>query len=264
MIIALSKRVIGAAALAALVATAASAATVPDRRVTRAPTTRAATSAPAAPRQELLELYTQLETLQQQLREMRGQLEVQAHEIERLNRRQMESMVDFDRRLRGIEQRTAASDAGAGSAPTAIVTSPVSAAATTRLSTPTLDERKQYDAAFALMKQGLYEQASKGFRAFVASHAKSALADNAQYWVGEVAYVTRDFRGAIEEYGKVLNSYPDSPKVPDALLKMGYAHQELGANDKAREILQGVVTRFPNTTVAKAAEQRLAKLPKAN
>jgi tol-pal system protein YbgF len=250
------------AALAALFAGTAMAASVPDRRAPRAPapseTAPADPKASPADRQQIIELYAEIEMLQQLLREMRGQIEVQAHEIERLNKRQMESMVDFDRRLRDAERRAAS----VGSAPPAAIGAPPAPNAAKANTSTALEEQKQYDAAFALMKQGLYDQASKSFREFVARNPKSTLADNAQYWVGEVAYVTRDFRGALAEFGKIVSDYPNSAKMPDTLLKIGYSHQELGANAKAREVLLSVIVKYPNTAVAKAAEQRLAKLPK--
>ncbi len=112
------------------------------------------------------------------------------------------------------------------------------------------------------MKQGQYEQAAKSFRDFIARNPKGALADNAQYWVGEAAYVNRDFRTALNEFGKVVSDYPQSAKVPDSLLKIGYSQYELGAHAKAREVLSQVAKRYPNTTVARSAELRLEKMAK--
>jgi tol-pal system protein YbgF len=256
-------------ALAALIGGVAFAADpLPDRRGARPPAATApapapaATSSPSAFRQEMAQLLGELEALQVQIRELRGQLEVQANEIQRLKTRQQDVFLDFDKRLREAERRGNASSSRADGNDTALVVTPPTNSATPpgRAGAPTPAEQQQYDAAFALMKQGLYEQAGKNFRAFLARHPQSPLAGHAQYWVGEAAYVTRDFRTALEEFTKVATDYPQSTKLPDALLKIGYSHNELGANDKARATLQDVVARYPNTTVAKAAEQRLSKL----
>ena len=51
-------------------------------------------------------------------------------------------------------------------------------------------------------------------------------------------------------------------KAPDAMLKVGYCYYELADWAKARETLNQVLTRFPNTPVARSAEQRLAKMKK--
>ncbi|OGI49056.1 MAG: tol-pal system protein YbgF [Candidatus Muproteobacteria bacterium RBG_16_65_34] len=206
----------------------------------------------------MVEMMLQLEAMQTEQRRLRGELEVQTHELDKLKTRERELIADIDRRLRELEQRTGAAPAPAASA------EPAPARAGTPKTAPaaSASEQQQYDAAFNLMKQGLYERSVKAFREFIGARPQSALAGNAQYWIGEAYYVLRDFKQAIEEFTKVLNDYSDSAKVPDALLKIGYTQYELGAHDKAREALNQVIARYPNTTVAKSAEQRLAKMKK--
>jgi tol-pal system protein YbgF len=257
-----------AAALAAALLGTAGAQQAPDRRTPR-PAPPAGAPAPSPTNQALLDLLSEVESLQALVRQMRGQLEVQEHQLEQMKNRQHQSLVDFDRRLRELERRGASAapgPSGSDGAPAVVVTPPISGSAVPPAATaaprpaPTASEQQQYDAAFALMKQGLYEQAAKSFREFLVRNPRGALADNAQYWIGEAAYVTRDFRTALQEFGKVLNDYPQSPKVPDALLKIGYTHYELAAYEQAREALSQVRARYPNTMVAKSAELRLEKM----
>ena len=111
------------------------------------------------------------------------------------------------------------------------------------------------------MKQGLYDRAIKAFRTFLVKYPDSGLADNAQYWIAEGNYVLRNYKLALEEFTKVMN-YPQSSKAPDALLKIGYVHYELGAYDKARKTLGEVQSRYPGTSVAKLAAVRLDKMKK--
>ncbi len=221
---------------------------------------KASTPADSARREALADMLLQLEQAQAELRELRGKVEVQAHEVEALKARQRDLLADIDRRLSELERRGAAAAPGetprretATGAPTAVAdTAPVNLA----------QEQKEYDAAFALLKQGQYERAGKRFRDFIRAHPKSPLADNAQYWVGESAYVVRNFKQALEEFSKVLQAHPNSPKAPDAMLKVGYCQYELADWGKARETLNQVLARYPNTPVARSAEQRLAKMKK--
>ena len=218
------------------------------------------TAAPAdtARREALADMFLQLEQAQAELRELRGKVEVQAHEIEALKARNRDLIADIDRRLGELERRGGAPaegatrEAAAGAAPVVADTAPANLA----------QEQQEYDAAFALLKQGQYERAGKRFRDFIRAHPKSPLVDNAQYWVGESAYVVRNFKQALSEFSKVLQSHPDSAKAPDAMLKVGYCYYELADWAKARETLNQVLTRFPNTPVARLAEQRLAKMKK--
>src|SRR3989344_4691497 len=130
-----------------------------------------ASSSPS--REALTDLLQQLETLQTEVRNLRGQVEVQANEIERLKARQRELLADIDRRVSELERRgTAAPAPDATTAPVV----PGSAA-----SAGSAQEQQDYDAAFTLMKQGFYERAAKGFRDFIAKYPQSALRDNARY-----------------------------------------------------------------------------------
>jgi len=228
-------------------ATATVAAELPDRRAVPAkPATESAT------RSTLLDLLSQVEQLQTEVRQLRNSVEVQGHELEQIKSRQRALYDDLDKRLREAERRGSAAAPGAAAPVAAAPAAPrvISAA-----------QQQEYDAAFDLMKQGLYDRAVKAFRAFLTKHPDSGLADNAQYWIAEGNYVLRNFKLALEEFTKVLNT-PHNPKAPDALLKVGYLHYELGAYDKARKSLGEVQERYPGTSVAKLAAVRLDKMKK--
>jgi tol-pal system protein YbgF len=223
----------------------------PDRRAARG-------SAPAvagdpALRQSLVDLLQQLEALQAEVRQLRNTVEVQGHELTQLKNRQRALYDDLDKRLRDSERNAPAAAAATSAA------APAADAAKPR--TTTTQQQQEYDAAFALMKQGLYDKAVKAFREFLKKHPDSGLSDNAQYWVAEGNYVLRNYKLALEEFTKVLG-YPNSAKLPDAMLKIGYVHYELGAHDKARKALTEVQERYPGTPVAKLAAGRLDKMKK--
>ncbi len=121
-------------------------------------------------------------------------------------------------------------------------------------------ERKDYDHALAILNELRYDEAATAFRAFLAQHPGSSYADNAQYWLGEVYYVTRDFKAALEEFGTLLKGFPDSPKVAGAMLKMGYSQYELKDWKAAADMLGQVVKRFPGSSTAKLAQKRLNRM----
>ena len=99
------------------------------------------------------------------------------------------------------------------------------------------------------------------FRDFLRDHPDGSLADNAQYWVGEACYVTRDYDHAAEAFARVGERWPDSRKAPDALLKLGYTQFEQKHYAQARATLQQVADRYAGTDAARLAAERLAKLP---
>lgn len=232
----------------------------PDRRTffgssSNASDKPAAKTAASPQKEGVLELLRQQEALQEEVKQLRNTVELQGHELNQLKSRQRTLYDDLDKRLRDVEKGRAAM------APAAPVEAPGATAASAVTRATTATQQQEYDAAYALMKDGQYERAMKELRAFLAKHPSSGLADNAQYWIGECNYVLRNYKLALEEYTKVLN-YPNGSKLPDAMLKIGYVHYELGAWDKARKALTDVTERFPGTNFARLASDRLAKMKK--
>jgi tol-pal system protein YbgF len=234
----------------------------PDRRAVKV--AAAKQPADAALRETVLDLLHQIEALQEEVRQLRNTTELQGHEMEQLKGRQRALYDDLDRRLREAERRggttgvvpvPAPSMAGGAAPESSAPPAPAAARSSTA------QQQQEYDAAFALMKQGLYDRAIKAFREFLGKYPDSGLADNSQYWIAEGNYVLRNYKLALEEFNKVLG-YAQSPKIPDAMLKIGYVHYELGAYDKARKSLADVQQRFPGTTVARLAATRLEKMRK--
>jgi tol-pal system protein YbgF len=120
--------------------------------------------------------------------------------------------------------------------------------------------RKDYDEAWKFLEQKDYKRAIDRFKAFLKKHPKSAYADNAQYWIGECHYALKEFDQAILEFDAVRRNYPKGDKVPAALLKQGFAFAELGDKVDARLILQELINRYPQSSEASRAKQKLKSL----
>ncbi len=198
--------------------------------------------------QSLLDLSQRIEASQNELRTLRGQLEELQHNATRTQEQQRELYGDVDRRLSAIEGGVAAGPAGA-------VTPRAGG-----LPVPQGDDRANYQAAFDLLKDGKYAEATNGFKQFLVTFPTSALADNAQYWLGESHYVTKQYPDALKAFRAVIEKYPDSRKIPDALLKIGYCNYELKNWAEARASLNQVVKQYADTTAARLASQRLEKM----
>ncbi len=119
-----------------------------------------------------------------------------------------------------------------------------------------------YEAAFQQLKQNQYDAAKTGFQNFLKAHPKDAMADNAQYWLGELHYVQRQFPEALMAFNQVLLKWPNSGKVPDCLLKIGFSFYELNDLENANTSLQRLVKDFPNSSPAAVAKPRLDVIKK--
>jgi tol-pal system protein YbgF len=197
--------------------------------------------------QSLLDLSQRIEAAQAETRVLRGQLDELQHQATQSQTQQRELYGDVDRRLSALEGNPGA--AASSSTPPA-----------GGLPIPSGDDRANYQAAFDLLKDAKYPEAINAFKQYLTTFPNGPLADNAQYWLGEAHYVTKQYPDALRDFRTVLEKYPESRKIPDALLKIGYCNYELKNWDEARSALGQVVQRFGDTTAARLASQRLAKL----
>lgn len=214
----------------------------------------------------MLDLLNQLEQMQREVQQLRGEQEVLGHTLNGLQQRQREQYLDIDRRLHRLEAGGAAPDASGAPGVTELP-KPLDTSAAPTAGTPqnvaTADpgkERERYEHALDVLKEGRYEEASKAFRDFLSSYPDSRYGANARYWLGEAHYVVRDFDTAQREFTEVVERFPQDPKVADARLKLGFIHYELQEWDKARQTLQAVVDQHPGSTAARLAQDRLARM----
>ena len=243
-------------------------------------------------RQAMVDLVIQMQQLQDEVRMLRGMLEDQTMELENLSNRQRDQYLDLDQRITGLRSmppgpnvRTRAGTAGTSVSTygTAAQVEPAlredmpevrpaldTPSSVTGIATPDTqardfavspeDEKADYDQAFQSLKDLKYADAATQFSTFVQKYPNSEYADNAQYWLGESYYVTRNYDIALEAFQGLLSTYPESPKVADGLLKIGYTHYELKQWDQARAALVQVQEQYPDTTLARLAGSRLRSM----
>jgi len=219
--------------------------------------------------QALLEMSQRVDALQAEVRRLRGQAEVLENGNEALRKQQRDLYADVARRMDALEvggrARGAATGSAAGSlgaAAPAAGTGASGAAAAAGGATRAVDSAELlYGKAFDALKAGDYPAAISGMRDFLAANPDHELADNAQYWLGEAFYVTRDYDNAILAFTTVGQRWPQSSKAPDAMLKLGYAQFELKRVSAAKQILSQVGTRYPGTEAARLAQERLRRIP---
>jgi len=119
-----------------------------------------------------------------------------------------------------------------------------------------------YNQAQNLFMAGKLAESIDKFADFILHYPKHTLADNAQYWIGEVYYSQKDYQKAALEFKKVIDNYPNENKAPDALLKAGFSYIEISHNEKAIDALKMVVEQYPASEAAAKAKAKLQELQK--
>lgn len=206
--------------------------------------------------QSLMQMTQRVDSLQEEMRGLRGRIEELQNENAMLKKQQRDLYADLDKRL----TEAAANAAAATAAPTVSASSGAGAPGVAPAAGS--DELTQYNRALEQLRARNYAAAVDGFRALAASFPAGQMADNTQYWLGEAYYVTAEYDQAAAAFQRVLTGWPSSRKAPDALLKLGYTQVEQNKLAAARATLQQVVTKYPDSDAARLAADRLTKLPR--
>ncbi|MCW8398176.1 tol-pal system protein YbgF [Legionella sp. PATHC038] len=225
-------------------------------------------------------LIDKIQSLQQEVQELRGQLEVQAHDLKLLQQQQVAFYKDLDARLSGTTSAKVSPNKASANKPaldlsvgskepapkTVTPTSDIQASKSASIPSPAAvstsranpaDEQISYLAAYELVKNKRYDDAIISMNGFVQKYPKGGYTANAQYWLGELYLAKKDYSKAIEHFNVVLQQFPTSSKSAASMLKTGYAYAAQGNKQEAQKFLQQVVRAYPGTPTAQLANSRL-------
>lgn len=197
--------------------------------------------------QSLLQMAQQVDTLQADVRDLRGQIDDLQNANRELRKQQHDFYTDLDKRVGALEH---GGSAGGGSAPG-------SGDSGGGVSST---EQSIYGQAFDALKAGSYSVAISGFQGFLKQYPSSTLAPNAEYWLGEAHYVNQQFAAAEIDFQTVLDNWPSSSKAPDAMLDLANTQLAQGKTSKGRATLHKVVSQYSGTGAATRAQKRLTQL----
>ena len=242
-------------------------------------------------------LHTRLDELEAQLRSLTGQIEEASFRAAQVTARLDKLVGDVDFRLQQLEQRMQLSGGAAATPPAAAPTSldpggaqfssaqPQTIGEISQADVEALRQEKveqtaavtapqgggalpggtaqaDYDYAFGLLRQANYGEAEQALKAFLDRHPDHSLAGNAMYWLGETYYGRADYQRAAVTFAQGFQSYPDSQKAADNLLKLGMSLAQLKKKQDACGTFSEVAKRYPNAAAnilqrAKRERERL-------
>lgn len=174
--------------------------------------------------QARLQLADQLETMQHELTNIRGQLE--------------KIRWDLD-----VDKRSTQAQSGS--------TGP-------KVADPA--EQSAFETPMGLFRTGKYKEAATGFAGFINGYPKSQLASEAKFYRGSSLYAGKNFKEAIQELQAMIQSDPKDPRASDALLIVAASQIEQNNTAGATSSLQKIVKDYPQTSAAETAKSRLKLL----
>lgn len=171
-----------------------------------------------------LQLADQIETMQHELTEIRGQLE----------------------RIRWEQDvsKRSSEDQSGGS--------------TIQVGNP--QEQAAFNNAMGLFRSGKYKEATSGFAGFLGNYPSSELATEARFYQGSSQYASKDYKGSAQTLQGLVQASPEDDRAPDALLILAASQIELNNMAGAKASLQKIVKDYPQSSAAETAKSRLKLL----
>lgn len=198
----------------------------------------------------MLDLLSQIELLNQELRKLRGQNEELEHNLLDAKNRQKDFYVDLDARMRRFEAaETGAQSASSQNPADKSVVEDVAAV-----------ENSAYEVVYAYYKAANYQKVLESAKEFLKKFPDSSRAPNVHYLMGDAYFSQDDFKKSIASYQVVVSKYESSANVPDAWLNIAACQQQLKDLASARKTLKLLIAKYPASKAAKKAKQRLSAL----
>ncbi|HPD83060.1 MAG: tol-pal system protein YbgF [Alphaproteobacteria bacterium] len=219
----------------------------------------------------MAQLEIRLQQLEEQLRNLTGKVEEQNYTINKLNnqidllQQAQQTNVSETKPAAGASQIAIPERDSGNNSPIGMEFKPP---ALTGIQTATPQQNSaedvtaQYENAYTMLKSEDYISAQQGFETFLKNNKDHVLAANAKYWLGETYYVQGEFKNAARQFAEGFQTYPDSAKSPDMLLKLGMSLQGMGKTKDACVALSQLPVKFPvgNETVLARGAQEMEKL----
>ena len=223
----------------------------------------------------------QVATLQQQIQQLSGELQVQQHDIKLLNQQLRNFYQGLSTQIKQMKNMSSSSDdsnTGSSTTSKSINSSLPSATVPVTAPEPSAVKKKvktsfkavtsryaargsdQYKTALNALMKKQYVQAAHGFQHYLTRYPNGRFVVNAHYWLGEIYVMQRRLAPAMKEFHTVISRYPRSNKVPDAKVKLAIIHASQGKLVQARDEFRRIKKQYPGKTAAQLATIQLQQL----
>lgn len=184
------------------------------------------------------EAYNQIQSLQQEVSELRSMLEEQGHELSRLKQLQLDNYMDLDRRVAILTTGGATpKNESHQDSDTAVTPAPEAANDASVTGDSGLGEADEYKAAYDLLRQRQIDASLGAFKNYLKKYPSGDFAGNSCYWLGEIYLLKNQLPQAREWFTKLIDGFPASNKVPDARFKLGKVYHLMGDKTRAKALL---------------------------
>lgn len=214
------------------------------------------------------ELFFMVEELREEVRQLRGRLEETSHQLERNSRQARERYVDLDERLVDLNSRLSEveesredSSGDDDERDTSDDDKEESGGSDSddkddkdnseSYRQPDEEEREAYASIqYLIQEKENHDAAIDEIYTFLEEYPDGDLSVNAYYWLGELYLSKGAYEQAQQAFTIVTSRHETHRKAPDAMFKLAVSHDRGGDSERAREILDRLEDRHPDSNAA--------------
>ena len=171
-----------------------------------------------------------------------------------------QKLTDIQNTLQNVDSKMAAPPPAANPAATAPSPSGGPGASPLASAAPPASADVLYSNGLRDINGKHYDLAAQEFQDYLKYYSDTDLASNAQFYLGEIAFMQGEYQRALDAYNKVVENYPKSFKTASSRMRKGFCLAELGQKAAAIRELRTVVRQYPGTDEAKRSAAKLREL----
>lgn len=192
--------------------------------------------------------------LQQQLAQVRGQLQEQQRDLQLFSNQLRSFYSDLNQRITQVKNLNS-------DIPNESTKSNVNSISSK--GSIQLQDSTAYQKALNFLTKREFDKAEAAFQNYLNDYPNGNYVANAHYWLGEIYLEHKDMKKAALEFKIIISKFAKSEKALDAQLKLAVIHAQNGQVAQAKQELTEIKKLHSNSTVGQLASIRLQQLEAA-
>lgn len=198
----------------------------------------------SADRNAIRSNYLEIQALREEISLLRGMIEEQTYQVQKLQRQQQEDYENLDQRLlSGGAGISAGSSSGPGVEPSNAIPNAQQGSAGVVASA---DAEALYQQGFSALRLGDRAAATAAFEDLLANYPNSQPEADALYWLGETRWLDVKLEESRQSFSTLVEQYPAYRKVDDAKYRLGLIYDQLGDSEQAAAYMKTVAAGDSN------------------
>ena len=201
-------------------------------------------------------LLEKINQLKKEIENLTASIETNDLSISRLEEANQIRYVDLDKRIHLIETKLLFEESLEEDSPE-ISINPLSGLVDEEIESGEFD---LWSNSMRLIDNSRYSEAAENLRLLILSYPDGTYTGDAYFWLGEIYLVQEMLEDSAEILSAFVLKFEEHPRKADALYKLAVVKINLEDVVSAEELLQEVISNYPNSGAALLAEQDLIKL----